>query len=115
MADDGKYNGFANYETWCSILWIKTDEQAANHWLARARELRDNPPPNAAWTVAERARFSLADEIKACFEDGNPLMDANSVYSDLLSTALGRVNWPEIADHLLKDVDKSAKTSNTPP
>lgn len=105
MSDsDGRYNGWKNYETWSVSLYIGNDQSTQEHWHARARKLRDNPPPNDVWTVEERSRFALADELKEAVEDGSPLNDSPSLYADLLNAALESVDWEEIAAHLLQAV-----------
>ena len=48
--------------------------------------------------------FNLADQLKDEITDASPDMEA-SLYSDLLQAALVTVNWSEIAENLLNDLD----------
>jgi hypothetical protein len=54
----------------------------------------------------ERACYQLANELKEMVEDGNPLASEASVYSDLLNASISEVNWKEIANNLLGEVEE---------
>ena len=81
------YNGWSNYETWVTALWID-NEQGSYHY---ANEL------------AEEHGFdgledgSLAQSLRDWIEDSQPELPA-SVYSDLLGAAMSEINWQEIAN-----------------
>ena len=57
------------------------------------------------WTVAQAARFTLADALKEDVSEGTPLTAEASLYADLLGAALSAVNWHEIAQHVLGNLD----------
>ena len=57
---------------------------------------------DGVWTPAEAAKFNLADELQEVLSEASPLVEP-SLYSDLLTAALGEANWHEIAEHLLAD------------
>lgn len=102
------YNGWTNYETWATALWLDNDEGSQNYWREIAGECRLAAPQadqveKGYWSVEEAARFTLADRLKAEIVEGSPLQEA-SLYSDLLGAALQEVNWREIADHWLADL-----------
>ena len=61
---------------------------------------------DAVLSRKERACYQLSNEFKEMLEDDNPLASQASVYSDLLNAAISEVNWQEIADHLLKEVEE---------
>lgn len=44
-----------------------------------------------------------ADQIKDFVNEGHPLIDQASVYSDLLTAAIENVDWFEIADSFLEE------------
>ena len=102
-----KYNGWSNRETWLVKLWIDNEQ----HTYQRAQEM-------ARYWVTHRegigsSRVALfADALEDWISDADaPTMyDASgeylpaSVYSDLLDTALARVDWYEIAKAYLDDV-----------
>jgi hypothetical protein len=72
-----EYNGWPNYQTWDVYLWL-TNDQASD---TLARQL-------------------VADALRDLIADCNPLADHASLYSDLLTHALGAVDWHHLADHL---------------
>jgi hypothetical protein len=89
------YQGWTNYETWCVKLWIDNEENSYNYWQERAKELKEEG--------GELITRGLADELKEAFDENNPLEEAG-VYTDLLYSALGEVNWYEISESILKEV-----------
>jgi hypothetical protein len=77
------YNGWTNYPTWDISCWLSSEE-ATNGSMEAIAQLA----PNVS---------RLADVIRDFVEFGNPLASGASLYSDLLSWAIGLVNWDEIA------------------
>ena len=103
------YNGWTNYETWAVNLWIDNDRGSYTHWRQQAASQYENAGDcesvrEGCWSRMSAARFRLAEQIKEEFEDDSPLVDQANVYSDLLTAALGEVDWREIAGHLLGEV-----------
>lgn len=99
-----KYNGWLNYETWCVSLWLGNDEGRYRAVTEQAADFYRDAPDQAdreGW-----ATIKLAGYIQESIEDENPCTGA-SVFSDLMSAALGEVDWYEIAEHYIADVDKS--------
>lgn len=106
------YNGWTNYETWNVKLWLDNEEPSYRYWNEAAAEAWADAPDDdhadsaAPWTVSETARFHLADRLKNEITEANPLGDQASTYSDLLGAALCEVNWDEIANAWLEDLDE---------
>ena len=110
MSDD--YNGYANYETWCVCLWTDNEQGSQLAALELAREcLREAAAhPNVVggiWTEDQAARFAFEERFRSLHEDGGPELPA-SVYSDLLTHALGRVDWTEVARRYVDEAREEA-------
>ncbi len=89
------YNGWTNYETWNVNLWLTNDE--GSYSMVREMAVR--------CADTETSRADLADELKALVEEMMPDLGA-SMYADLLGAAISSVNWHELAEHYLTDLDE---------
>jgi len=94
------YNGWKNYETWDVKLWIDNEESDYEYWHERAKEIREEEE--------EYPILSLADEMKEFYDENNPLPEAG-VYTDLLNAALGEVDWYEIAEHIMEEIEEETE------
>ena len=108
MTNEEGYNGWSNYETWNVALWIDNDEGSYNYWWERSREILESDLSDDFAPRERKAVWLLADEIKATIEDMSPLASEASLYSDLLGAALSEVDWREIAEHYLEEVQVEA-------
>ena len=106
-----KYNGWTNYETWNVKLWMDNDQGSYNHFNELAQDCYDNAEAEKSFTRDERATLDLADALKDEFQEACPDLGA-SCWADLLLAALGEVNWYEIAEHLIEEVDKESGTDD---
>jgi hypothetical protein len=87
MADG--YNGWANKETWLVHLWLTNDPASDSLWRSVGREVGD--------------AYRLADVLRQDLEDGaTESAPPSGLYRDLLTTALARVAWDDVARHLLQ-------------
>lgn len=108
--NDKNYNGWTNYETWVTALWLDNDQATYAYWRDAARECREEAPSDCmvkegVWTVQHAARSFLADRLREEVSYSTPVTSEASLYADLLMAALHEVNWREIADHLLENLD----------
>lgn len=97
-AQEKGYNGWSNYETWNLALWLGNDEGSYNYWQEATQE---------AWTASERsddARIALARRLEAETEESAPDLGA-SPWADLLGAALSKIDYFEIADNWLGEID----------
>lgn len=93
-----EYNGWSNYETWATNLWIGEgmlgepigiDEQAAQF-----AQNNDSDADAATYEMAKWLR-SEVEEVIGEQEAG--------LAQDLLGAALGSVDWHEIARHYVEE------------
>ena len=78
-----KYNGWTNRETWAVNLWLS--ESMDSYYFLR-RICKKNCE---VWEKAEELEAHFQDQLEDMY-------DVPSFWSDILGTALDRVNWVEI-------------------
>jgi hypothetical protein len=105
--NEKEYNGWTNYETWAVALWMDNEQGSHTYWRQQAEECRRNAIEGDSIQERQRAaRGVLADRIQEEFEEASPLKEQTTLYSDLLTAALGEVDWQEIAEHLLEYISQ---------
>ena len=114
MTEDKRYNGWTNYETWAVNLWMSNDQGSYSYSQEIAQEAYDEASAGdsyASQTREESATCKLADRIKEDHEEGAhyAMENHSNVFYDLLNGALSDVNWYEIAEHLIEDVEKETE------
>jgi len=105
---DETYNGHANYETWCVSLWLNNEEGTYRHCRMLAREATNAADDSSLvsdgiWTIEEATRNLLADALREFLDELNPTKNQSSVFQDLITSALGRVDWHSVADGFLDE------------
>jgi hypothetical protein len=111
---DKTYNGWTNYETWVVNLWMDNEQGSHDYWLEVAQEVsNDLETPTNSMTRMDEAIYILADKLKDYHEEAkDEILERSgmeaSVWADLLGSALCEVNWREIAEHLLENVEVEA-------
>ncbi len=95
------YNGYTNYETFTVKLYIDNTVAQYHHWNREAEALWVNNR-DPAIAASNTVRLLLADRLKETF-DCTDYMKIEGVYQSLLTAALEKVNWIEIADDILED------------
>jgi hypothetical protein len=82
------YQGWTNYETWAVNLWLSNEEPLYRDLVDMARDADDAD--------------ELAQSIRSYVDNMAPDLGA-SLWSDLLTSALGEVDWDEIAKSWWED------------
>lgn len=100
---DQSYNGWSNYETWNVALWLDNDQGTYNYVRELATEARAESAEHQDRYDTRTPEGLLADRLKDLVEEGSPLADDASMYSDLLGAAISEVDWHEIATHYVEE------------
>lgn len=93
MTTQKGYNGWTNYETWATKLWLDNDQGSYDYWCERTEELVGTGMPEPA--------HPLAQELRDTHEEALP--ELQGFASDLLRGAFSEINWYEIAESLIED------------
>ena len=106
MENNEKYNGWTNKETWLICLWIDNEQALQEKVLQLAADAKINPKKSEVWTVAEAEKFTLEQSIDDFVDEliYNERESAGGLISDLLSCAISRINFLELAEHYLEEV-----------
>jgi len=107
MSNDKPHQGWSNYETWTVHRWIDSDEESKSYWEEQAEKFFD--PYEGRGGGEQRAVSKLADQLKDEVEDAAvEILKAGraerSAFSDLLTTALLKVDWEEIAGEMIANL-----------
>lgn len=95
---DNKYEGNTNRETWLVQLWIDNERGTYLYWRDRTDQIISSQPK-------DEVRHRLAEALQGWIEKLQPKLET-SVFSDLLETAIGRVEWLEIAERLIEEANE---------
>tara|TARA_Y100000034_G_scaffold44690_1_gene54924 strand:+ start:73 stop:369 length:297 start_codon:yes stop_codon:yes gene_type:complete len=87
---DKTYNGWTNYETWNAKLWLDNDPSSQEYMEELARQYREP--------------YALSQSIQDNVEEWKPDLEP-SMFSDMLNASLSEVNWYEIAESYLEDLE----------
>lgn len=107
-----KYNGWTNYETWNVALWLGNEQSSERHWSYAAEEAWEEAKASLAFSREQQASLDLSERLKDEIEESMPDLGA-SMFADLLGAAMSEVNWYEIAEHYIADVDKAVEEEET--
>ena len=116
---DNTYNGWTNYETWAVNLWMDNDQGSCGYWAEAAQDAwneADDKHPNQFMNRHDNARSVLSKRLQDEHDSQSehPVFAASdgTVYADLLNAALLEVNWCEIAESLLDEVEKDEEDAD---
>ena len=95
--NDKKYNGWNNYETWATALWIDNDYGSYQYRCELVEQVKKEHEEK------ENRENCLASNLKDWIESQNPIADSANLFTDLLNSALSEVDWQEIAENFLAE------------
>lgn len=106
-----KYNGWTNYETWNWKLWLDNEEGSYRHWTRTAEAAyaeaveSDDDGDRESWTdtAVSLLRTALEEECDSALAEYGT---NTGPFSDLLTAAVGEINWHEIATAYIEDLDR---------
>jgi hypothetical protein len=107
------HEGWTNFETWAVNLWINNDRGSYEHYRELAEIALEDTVESYEGkldkTAREEATGLLAQRVRGEVEAAAPELGA-TLYSDLLNAALSKVDWLEIAEDLLDDLQPNEKS-----
>jgi hypothetical protein len=68
-----------------------------NEWADQAMDIKDNDKSNAA--------YALADMVESFWDDLAAEQSQTGFFADLMNRGLGMIDWHEIAENILSDID----------
>ena len=105
MNNEKGYQGWSSYSTWVVHLWMSNEEDTYRYWREKGREISETFPASVELVSPHQqyktARVALADDMNEHYKEEMPELDG--MWGDLLSSALGEVDWFEIADSILEE------------
>ena len=108
--NDSRHIGWTNYETWAVALWLSNEQSSYFYWREQAASHLDTASNvqqvnSGIWTESQAACYGLADQLCEAIVEASPI-EESSLYSDLLTAAFGEVDWHEIAQSLICEIEE---------
>lgn len=106
-----EYNGWTNYETWLVNLWMDNEQGSQAYWREMAQECLDaetseEDTADETTEACNEAARELAERIKGEHEDAQESqVTCVGLFADLLNAAMSEVDWRDIAQHLIDDLE----------
>jgi hypothetical protein len=97
QTQEAGYNGWRNYATWVTNLWLSNEQGSDDEARELARE--------AALADPAHPRYAASQALKRWVQEVwiDPATETAGLTRDLLGSAFDGIDWYEIADAYLKD------------
>lgn len=104
------YNGWTNYETWNVALWIDNEEGTYHEAREKTQAAYDATDEDLSHEErCQEAARDLSNELEEWVKE-TMLPDLGASFAaDLLGAAVSEINWYELAEHWLSEVDEPEK------
>ena len=98
-----KYNGWTNYDTWLCNLWFDNFEFSEMLDMFDGCEDKDD--------ILRVIKNYIKDYVEEYVEESRE--NASGFINDLISSALGEIDYYDIAEHYVDDVADELESNNT--
>jgi hypothetical protein len=98
-----KYNGWTNYDTWLCNLWFDNFEFSEMLDMFDGCEDKDD--------ILRVIKNYIKDYVEEYVEESRE--NASGFINDLISSALGEIDYYDIAEHYVDDVAAELEANNT--
>jgi hypothetical protein len=110
-----EYNGWTNYETWVVNLWLDNEQGSQEYWQEQAQECVQHAIDDDSSDPKNAATNALAELLKDQHDEAQcALVGVAGVFADLLNAALSEVDWYEIAEHYISEIELYSAGWNMP-
>jgi len=94
MAEDKKYNGYNNYETWLVALWIDNDQGYQEDINSMSEQCTVDDINDLAISIKEYVE--MMPDVSKAIENGG-------MVADLVNSTLSDVDWYELSEMYIKE------------
>ena len=104
------YNGYRNWATYTISVWLNNQEDEHTKWTERANELLEDKEYDKSEAASE-----LSSELESDWEEklGESGYDEGPLF-DFMQNELNQVDWIEVANGFLDDIDVYVAMWNLP-
>ena len=95
MAENEKYNGYNNYETWLVALWIDNDQYYQEMVHEIAGEYQEDDDTNQCASALKSFVVEMPDVSK--------VIETGGMVADLVNSTLSDVDWYELSEMYIKE------------
>ena len=100
-----EYSGWYNYETWNAALWLDNDQGSYGYFTEEAQRCYNEASgDDRLYDATCRLEGLLEAHFEQEAEENSPKY---GWMADAINSYLGEVNFREIAEHYIEDVDKT--------
>lgn len=105
---NAKYNGWTNYNTWVIAMFLDGnygDYDDKIYYREMALEYYDI-------AAEDRGAYELSKAIEESLEElASEITETAGIFADLLTHAMGWVDWYQLAENILLDIEEEAHRS----